>query len=287
MPSETEAKAAFLNGIAEGLTWGTLGKSLATGVASGIGAWCVTTLLDRLFGSGQESLEALFAQFRDEIVRELEAFIAEEVDRQLAEERFHNVVVAANAIATNFRTEVAIRDTRSLVTCWRESNTALGHAVVLHPRGFGIYFTVLDLQGVLVRELQRLPPDTAVDANTWWRGWEDSLTSALTRANSYVDQMQQELFEANNHRVTVGAHLGPFGEPLGGFHISVDGRSIGVAILDEADVEARRQAEVRRLNAEVQRNLLNPAREITSQLARLPRLVALPINTLPRDPTVS
>ena len=57
--TQTEFKA----GVSEGFTWSSIGKSLAGGVVSGIGAWAVARFLDTLFGNGKLKPE-LFEDFR-------------------------------------------------------------------------------------------------------------------------------------------------------------------------------------------------------------------------------
>jgi hypothetical protein len=57
-----DTETEFTAGLSEGFTWSSIGKSLAGGVVSGIGAWAVARFLDTLFGNGKWKPE-LFKDF--------------------------------------------------------------------------------------------------------------------------------------------------------------------------------------------------------------------------------
>lgn len=144
MPSG-DAKATFEDGLKQGFSWQNIGKSLATGVVSGIASWAVGKLLDVWFGNTGRSIPELLDDFKAQLESDLRQIIGDELIQAFDNELFRTVKNEARTVAEDFKVAASVGDAYGLDLCFRTATMAKQSAASLGPLGFGVYFTVLDL----------------------------------------------------------------------------------------------------------------------------------------------
>ncbi|MDP4221035.1 MAG: hypothetical protein Q8916_08180 [Bacteroidota bacterium] len=279
MPNSTDdALAKLEQGLEQGLTWDNIGKSLASGIVSGLGGLAISELFT--FLEDKKPIEELLSDFKQEIEQDLTVIITRVIYDAFRQNDLDHVIAYTRGLERNVRSEVRRRDAMLLDSDYNASNQALSSAEQLDLLGFGTYFLVLNLRAAINQDMRRLPPLND-DPQAWYNGlWQDIL-ELVSEGKEYVTQRANEVYRINRSRVSIlGGKTPPPGVLGFGYVITIDGipspaDGTGTIFFNEpASWNIAHEQENRvitRLNHEADLKVFNPARDIMTELSKLTR----------------